>query len=97
MLLQPYVENAVKHGVYESIAEVRIQTQAWIESGVLNFRITNNFEPGVPSRKGAGVGIKNIKERLRLTYRSDQLFQMQKHDGTFEVMLSIPQTQNDNP
>ena len=97
MILQPLYENAVKHGVYESTSEIYIQTRIWIESGLLNLRITNNFEPGVPSRKGAGVGIKNIKERLRLTYRSDQLLQTQKHDGTFEVLLTIPQTQNDKP
>jgi len=97
MILQPLYENAVKHGVYESTSEIEIQTQTWIENGLLNLRITNNFEPGVPSRKGAGVGIKNINERLRLTYRSDKLLQTQKHDSTFEVLLTIPQTQNYKP
>jgi len=97
MILQPLYENAVKHGVYESTSEINIQTKTWIENGFLNFRITNNFEPGVPSRKGAGMGIKNIKERLRLTYKSDQLLQTQKHEGVFEVLLTIPQIKKEKP
>jgi len=94
MILQPLYENAVKHGVYESTSTIIIQTRSWIENGFLHLRITNNFEPGVPSRKGASVGLYNIKERLRLTYRSDQLLQTQKHEGIFEVLLTIPQTKN---
>ena len=95
MILQPLYENAVKHGVYESTSEITIQTKTWIENGLLNFRISNNFEPGTPSRKGAGVGIKNIKERLKLIYRSDQLLQTQKHEDIFEVLLTIPQTKSE--
>ena len=94
MILQPLYENAVKHGVYESTSEIIIQTRTWIENGYLNFRITNNFEPGVPSRKGSGVGLKNIKERLKLIYRNDKLLQTQKHEGFFKVLLTIPQTKN---
>ncbi len=94
MILQPLYENSVKHGVYESTSEIIIQTHTWIEDGVLNFRITNNFEPGVPSRRGSGVGLKNINDRLKLIYRSDKLLKTQKHEGIFEVLLTIPQTKN---
>ncbi len=91
MILQPLYENAVKHGVYESISEIVIRTAGWMQGNLLTIRITNNYEPGVPSKKGAGVGLKNIGERLRLLYHNEQLLQAKKHDQLFEVIVSIPQ------
>lgn len=91
MILQPLYENAVKHGVYESTSEIVIKTSAWLQGSILTLRITNNYEPGVPSKKGAGVGLKNISERLRLLYHNEQLLQAKKHDQLFEVIVSIPQ------
>ena len=94
MILQPLYENAVKHGVYESTSEIVIQTNISLKGNLLIISISNNYEPGVPSKKGAGVGLKNISERLRLIYHNEQLLQTTKHDQLFEVTVSIPQHAN---
>ncbi len=91
MILQPLYENAVKHGVYESSGEVTIQTTARIVNGFLEINIINDFEPGAPSRKGTGIGLTNIRERLKLIYQNEQLLTTQKKDDKFEVMLVLPQ------
>ena len=55
--------------------------------------LRNNFDPEAPSKKGAGIGLKNIRERLRLTYKSEGLLQTSKTENTFEVKLMIPQNE----
>jgi sensor histidine kinase YesM len=91
MILQPLYENAVKHGVYESSGEVTIQTLARIANGYLEINITNDFEPGAPSRKGTGIGLANIRERMKLIYQNEQLLTTQVKGNKFEVMLVLPQ------
>ncbi len=93
MILQPLYENAVKHGVYESTGEVTIRTTCCREENFSSICITNNFEPGAPSRKGAGIGLRNIRDRLKLIYRNDQLLKTVVTGNQFDVTLLIP----DNP
>lgn len=91
MILQPLFENAVKHGVYESTEPVLVSNKIKMEDGFLSILIANNFDSEAPSKKGAGIGLKNIAERLRLTYQSEGLLQTYKKDKSFEVKLLIPQ------
>jgi sensor histidine kinase YesM len=91
MILQPLYENAVKHGVYESSGEVTIKTTACFVNGYVEIIITNDFEPGAPSRKGTGIGLANIRERLKLIYKNEQLLMTEKKGNKFEVMLVLPQ------
>jgi two-component system, LytTR family, sensor kinase len=90
MILQPLYENAVKHGVYESTGEVSIFTKVIRNQNLMEISIENNFESGVPSRKGAGIGLKNIRERLKLIYQDDSLVQTQIKDQIFNVTICIP-------
>lgn len=91
MILQPLYENAVKHGVYESTEKVIIETSCSFENDLLKISITNNFDPNAPSRKGTGLGLKNIRERLRLMYHSDSLLKTVQEKDRFIVTLFIPQ------
>ena len=95
MILQPLFENAVKHGVYESTGEVAIRTQVVKNRNLLEIRIENNFEPGAPSRKGAGIGLTNIRERLKLIYHDDSLLEAKAKDNIFNVTICIPE-KNEN-
>lgn len=91
MILQPLYENAVKHGVYESTGEVTITTSCCREKDLISICIKNNFEPGAPSRKGAGIGLRNIRDRLKLIYKNDQLLRTVVTGNEFEVSLLIPE------
>ncbi len=90
MILQPIYENAVKHGVYESTEPIIIKTFAEVKDNMLYIKIVNNFDPTAKSKKGTGTGLRNIKERLKLIYKNDQLLKTQKTEDTFEVQLIIP-------
>jgi len=91
MILQPLYENAVKHGVYESTGEITVQTTARTVNGYLEILIINDFEPGAPSRKGTGIGLANIRERMKLIYKDEQLITTKIKGNKFEVLLVLPQ------
>lgn len=89
MILQPLVENAIKHAVYETLDIVTLKLQCSKQNSFLNIKIQNNSE-GESHKKGAGVGLNNIKERLRLIYQQDNLMEVKKENNLFTVSIFIP-------
>jgi sensor histidine kinase YesM len=90
MLLQPLFENAVKHGVYESLQAVFITADAITSDGNLVVIITNDCDPEHPPKKGAGAGLKYIRERLWLTYENKAGLHTTTKDGKFIATLQLP-------
>jgi two-component system, LytTR family, sensor kinase len=97
MLFQPLFENAVKHGVYESIEPITIHFNCVPLSKGLLVKISNNFDAEAPPRKGNKMGIKNVENRLKLIYHSDNLMKVNRFENTFEVELFIPKYTNNEP
>ena len=92
MILQPLFENAVKHGVYESTEPINIKmTCEGLPSG-MQIEISNNFDTNQVTRKGAGIGLKNVRNRLKLIYGRDDLVRVDTGEDVFMVRLIIPQS-----
>jgi sensor histidine kinase YesM len=91
MLLQPLFENAIKHAVYESLEKVKVILKCSGENGFLKIEVSNTYDPQTKTKKGTGVGLKNISERLKLIYHHDELMKVEKTDNVFRVTLFIPQ------
>jgi sensor histidine kinase YesM len=89
MILQPLFENAIKHAVYETLDIVTIKLICKKQDDFLKLTLCNNFE-GESHKKGAGVGLKNIRDRLSLIYKQSNLMEVKKEDGLFEVIIYIP-------
>jgi LytS/YehU family sensor histidine kinase len=90
MILQPLFENAIKHGVYESIEKVIIKLSCRKENDFIKISVENNFDPQSIPKKGAGIGIKNIQTRMKLLYGQDNLVTVKKNNNIFEVNIYIP-------
>jgi len=91
MILQPLFENAIKHAVYETLDKVTIKLSCSPDDGYMRISLENNFDPNVKSRRpGTGVGLENIKNRLKLIYNRDNLIEIQKEVSLFKVTLFIP-------
>ncbi len=90
MILQPLLENAIKHGVYESLDKVTIKLSCGMEKEYFKITVENNFDPEAVPRKGEGIGIKNIKNRLKLIYNQDNLLTVEKANNIFKVNIFIP-------
>lgn len=90
MILQPLFENAIKHGVYESLNLVKINLSCKREGDYLKITVANNYDKDAAPRKGEGIGLKNIRNRLQLIYNQDNLLRVNKTDGKFSVDIFIP-------
>jgi sensor histidine kinase YesM len=92
LILQPIVENAVKHGLSESLDQVGIRITADCFQGYLKIQVENNFDDDKPkSKSGTGIGLQNIAQRMKLTYGRDDLMHVGTDNKKFLVTLTFPQ------
>lgn len=70
LIIQPLVENAIKHGVARSSSEVVIVIEAMIEKDRLKISVANTGRMKLPKAKGdsLGTGLSNISDRLKVIY-----------------------------
>ena len=90
MILQPLFENVIKHAVYETLDKVQLTLRCSFDNNYLKIHLQNNFDESSKSRKGTGVGLKNINDRLNLIYHRNDLMEVKKEKGIFSVTLFIP-------
>jgi sensor histidine kinase YesM len=69
-ILQPIVENAIKHGVARMADQGKILVKIFEKDGWLNLCVHDNG-PSFPETMGAGYGIKSIQDKLKLLYGDD--------------------------
>jgi two-component system sensor histidine kinase AlgZ len=89
LLLQPLVENAVRHGVEPNDAGGRVQVRARVRGGRAWVQIVNTV--GNPGPAGHGIGLASARERLRLLHDFHAEFQAGLVDGgRYRVRLAVP-------
>lgn len=90
MILQPLIENSIKHGVYNSSDEVQVEISCKEEKDYLVIEINNDYDPEVKNSKGEGIGLKNIKKRLQLIYLRSDLLETIAEKMVFRAILRLP-------
>lgn len=91
LLLQPLVENAVKHGVRLLDEGGRIDIEARRELARLELRISNPVEADAPrDATGLGKGLRLLQERLQVQYQEPAFVDVQRDAGVFRVRISLP-------
>jgi len=90
MIFQPLFENAIRHSVYESVDPVTIRFSCLPEEGYMKAEVSNDYNPGIPSRKGTGVGLQNVRQRIALAYKEKGNVQWLGKDGVFTVSILFP-------
>ncbi|MDR3367758.1 histidine kinase [Rhodoferax sp.] len=91
LLLQPLVENAVKHGVEPSASGARIRVSTQRRGSSVVVKVSNTVAP-TSSRKspGHGLALNNVRERLGLLHDVQGRFQYGLKDGVFQVRIEVP-------
>lgn len=91
MILQPLYENAIKYGVYEATEPVDIVTRCRMKDNAIEVVIRNNYDPETISKRGEGIGLRNIRDRLEIIYNNPLLMKVEDNKTDFKVTLAIPQ------
>jgi two-component system, LytTR family, sensor kinase len=96
MLLQPMIENAIKHGLAPRLAGGQIHIRTRRRSGRLLLEIDDNGI-GIPPERlgevyGGGIGISNVHERLRLLYGDQFKMDIRSREGEgTQIYIEIPE------
>ncbi len=98
MLLQPLVENSIKHGLEPRISGGTITLRSRIENGKMIIEIEDDGVGIAPGRshssgvlRGTGIGMKNVRERLEVLFGGAALFDVSSRPGRgTKVTLAIP-------
>jgi LytS/YehU family sensor histidine kinase len=93
LILQPLVENAIRHGLAVRSAPGTVGVRAWVNESRLHLEVMDNGVGLAPTRTSfrPGIGLKNAKNRLTQLYGDDHRFELRSgENGGTVVALEIP-------
>lgn len=90
LLLQPLVENALRHDLdcHDGNSDILIQFR--LDGTILDAIISNPLRSHQPPNPGLGLGLRNIRERLQVLYGDQACFTAGSDQGRFVVRLRLP-------
>jgi two-component system LytT family sensor kinase len=90
--IQPLVENAIKHGVASRAGQGFVRIFVACQANRIGVTITNSGEwtQGGATDVGAGMGLANVRQRLKLCYGETADFEVVVRNGTTTVGFAIP-------
>ena len=94
LILQPLVENSIRHGIADQRGPGKVEIDAARENGMLLVRVRDNGK-GLPENAtgvAEGIGLKNTRARLEHLYGSHYRFELHQtpESSGLEVTLAIP-------
>ena len=96
LILQPLVENAIRHGIAPHSAARTLQIEARRRGGRLELEVRDDgpgLPPGWTADENRGVGLRNVRGRLRRIYGEEQHFEVVRaSDGGAVARIELPLT-----
>jgi two-component system LytT family sensor kinase len=92
LLLQPLVENAIKHGIARRAAGGAVRITGESLNGNLRLRVYNDGADSPADRQAArgGVGISNLRTRLQILHGEKSGLQLMHAEAGVEVVVTLP-------
>jgi two-component system sensor histidine kinase AlgZ len=90
LLLQPLIENAVARGIANLPEGGTIRIAARCSNGRMIVTIDNTFDPDAQPRKGNGMGLRNVRERLEARYGKEASLRTSAEGERFEATVVLP-------
>ena len=96
MLLQPLVENSIRHGLSARLAGGVVRIRSASRDGRLLLEVEDNgigmADGSLPQANHRGIGLSNVQERLRMLYGTDFGFRISSHPGRgTRVEIELPE------
>ncbi|WP_158868285.1 sensor histidine kinase [Maribellus comscasis] len=89
LLFVSLVENAFKYGVsYQAKSFIGVFMR--LDGDRINFRVNNSIHNSQPEKEKGGLGLKNLKKRLKLIYNDNFLLETKENDNSFEINIKLP-------
>ena len=90
LLLQPLIENAVTHGIANLLEGGTITLVAERQGEELLIAVENPRDPDAPARTGAGIGLSNVRRRLKALHSDRSSLRLLPQPTSFRVELRLP-------
>jgi two-component system sensor histidine kinase AlgZ len=89
LVLQPLVENAVRHGIETSLRGGVVRVRVRAKHGSATVVISNSL-PDTPAAPGTGIALLNVRERLSLLHDFGASLETWRSDGQFHARVMVP-------
>ena len=90
LILQPLVENAVRHGIAQLLEGGGVRIEARRSGGALRLAVENPCDPDHSPSRGEGVGLANVAARLRTLHGREARLNIVPSAGRFRVEVELP-------
>ena len=98
LILQPLVENSIKHGLGQKVGENQLiirarQQMDYLELTVEDNGVGANVERGFSQQSSTGLGLRNVEERLQTVYRGGARFSFEcrpRIGARAQILIPIP-------
>jgi LytS/YehU family sensor histidine kinase len=90
LLVQPLVENAIKHGIASLADGGEILMSAHVTNQRLRFCIENAFDPDAPAMRKSGFGLVNVRNRLAARYGAAAKLDIEIENNVYKVVMTLP-------
>lgn len=90
LVLQPLIENAVKHGIATMLEGGTIRVESHLSGGLLEVIVENHFDPDSPSPSRNGLGLRNVRGRLETRFGGTASLSAQSIENLFRAEMTLP-------
>jgi two-component system sensor histidine kinase AlgZ len=90
LLLQPLIENAVKHGIATLVDGGTITVEGHVNNGLLEVSVENGFDPDSPAPRRHGLGLRNVRGRLETRFGGAARLTAHTANNRFRAEMVVP-------
>jgi two-component system sensor histidine kinase AlgZ len=90
LVLQPLIENAIKHGIATMVDGGIVRLEGRVEDGRLAVRVENSFDPEAPSPRRHGLGLRNVRSRLQTRFGDSARLNLAAEQDRFRAEMVLP-------
>jgi two-component system sensor histidine kinase AlgZ len=90
LVLQPLIENAIRHGIATLVEGGTVRVQGKVENGMLAVNVENGFDPESPSPRRHGHGLRNVRNRLETRFGTAAKLSAGAVENRFRAEMRFP-------
>jgi two-component system sensor histidine kinase AlgZ len=90
LVLQPLIENAVKHGIATMVEGGLIRVEGHVVDGSMEVSVENDFDPDSPSPRRHGLGLRNVRSRLMTRFGDKARLTAHVENNQFRAEMVVP-------